>query len=605
MKQFKSANEPFRAKKMSEFFKMFFASLLAMVVAGFIVVGLIVGIIISAASSVKTQKNAKTETASILLIETDKSMHEQGEDNSFASLSDDISHTAGLYDAVRALREAKTDNNIKAVLLKLEGSSNGWATMQQLREALLDFRKSGKKVYAYGEGISQRDYYLATAADAIYLNPVGMLELKGLASQTAFYKGTLEKLNVKPEIFYAGKFKSATEPFRADKMSDENRIQIGEVLHDVWAQMLMAVSSKTGMDTASVQAAAASGGVQFAARAQSTRLIDGAKYWDEVEALLRPLVSVKETEKVPYVSLGEYAGNLSDGVGDGKIAVLFAEGEIVDGSAGDYQIGSTPMVKTIRQIRNDDKIKAVVLRVNSPGGSALASEVILRELQLLKAKKPLIVSMGDVAASGGYYISAAADSIFALPNTITGSIGVFSMMFNIGDALNSKLGVTFDAVKTAPYADFPTSSRQLTPQEMAIMQSSVDTIYHTFKSRVAAGRRMTINQVDSIAQGRVWTGTDALAIGLVDKIGNLNRALQSAAAKANLKDYKVVTYPEPVDQFKSMLKKLRGNPLAAASIRQAMQEELGDDYAHYQQLQWMRRNNGKAQMALPWKIDLR
>ncbi len=590
---------------MRQFFKMFFASLLAMIVAGVILVGITIGLIISLASSAKTQKNAKPATASILLIETDRTLHEQGENNSFAAFSNDISYAAGLYDAVQALREAKKDNNIKAVLLKLEGSSNGWATMQQFREALLDFRKSGKKVIAYGEGISQRDYYLATAADAIYLNPVGMLELKGLASQSTFYKGTLDRLNVKPEIFYAGKFKSATEPFRAEKMSDANKIQISELLHDVWAQMLMAVSAKTGLDTSSVQRFAASSAMQYATAAVDYKLIDGAKYLDEVEAILRPLVDKKADETVPYLSLNEYAEKLDDDAGDSRIAVLFAEGEIVDGKGGDYQIASSPMVKTIRQISNDDKIKAVVLRVNSPGGSALASEVILRELQLLKKKKPLIVSMGDVAASGGYYISSAADSIFAMPNTITGSIGVFSMMFNVGDALNSKLGVTFDEVKTAPYAGFPTAMRAFTPQEEAMMQSSVDTIYHVFKSRVATGRHMNIDLVDSFAQGRVWTGTDALTIGLVDGIGNLDRALQSAAAKAKISNYKVVTYPDQVDQFKSMLKKLKGNPLAAAGVQQAIQQELGPDYVYYEQVQWMRRINGKAQMAMPWRPDIR
>ena len=585
---------------------MFFASLLAMVVAGVIIFGIIMGVIISIASSAKNQKNAATTTASILLIETDKKMHEQGESNSFAALSNDISYSAGLYDAIRALKAAKTDNNIKAIMLKLEGSSNGWATMQQFREAMLDFRKSGKKIFAYGEGISQRDYYLASAADAIYLNPVGMLELKGLASQTTFYKGTLEKLNVKPQIFYAGKFKSATEPFRADKMSDANRIQLTELLKDVWGEMLTAVSTKTGIDTPSLQRFANVSAMQFANDAARYKLIDGVKYWDEVETLLRPLVDKKADEKVPYISLNEYAERLDNETGDdGRIAVLFAEGEIVDGTGNDYQIASNSMVKTIRQIKNDDKIKAVVMRVNSPGGSALASEIILRELQLLKQKKPLIVSMGDVAASGGYYISMAADSVFAMPNTITGSIGVFSMMFNVGDALTSKLGVTFDEVKTANYADFPTGTREMNAQEIAMMQAGVDTIYHTFMSRVAVGRHIPVNMVDSIAQGRVWTGTDAHAIGLVDAMGNLDRALVSAAAKAKIKDYKVVTYPEQVDPFKSMLRRFKGSPLTAASVQQAMKEELGEDYAHYEQLQWMRRISGKSQMAMPCRIDIR
>ena len=256
-----------------------------------------------------------------------------------------------------------------------------------------------------------------------------------------FYKGALDRLNIKPEIFYAGKFKSATEPFRAEKMSDANKIQIGEVLHDVWAELMAAVSKKSGMDTASIQRLAESGSLQFASQAAAYKLIDGVKYWDEMEDELRAVVGKKKDEKVPYTSLSAYAENADDGrTGSDRIAVLFAEGEIVDGVGNDYQIGSESMVKTIRQISKDDKIKAVVLRINSPGGSALASEVIWRELQLLKAKKPLIVAMGDVAASGGYYIATAADSVFAMPNTITGSIGVFSMPVQCGRRPENKAG---------------------------------------------------------------------------------------------------------------------------------------------------------------------
>lgn len=584
---------------------MFFASLLAMIVAGAIITGIVVGLIISAAKSTKTQKNSKLGTASIMVIETDKTLHEQGEESSFPSFSKDISTTAGLYEAISAIRAAKADKDIKGILLKLQGSANGWATMQQLREALIDFKTSGKKIYAYGEGISQRDYYLGSVADVLYLNPVGSIELKGLASQTTFFKGALDKLGVKPEIFYAGKFKSATEPYRAEKMSDANKIQVSEVLHDVWYELMRAVSAKSGMDTAAIQQLAATGGVQFASEAEHYKLVDGAKYWDELEDEMRKVVSTKADEKMPYLSLDEYADRMNTGaVEASKIAVLFAEGEIVDGNGNDYQIGSTEMVKSIRQIARNEKIKAVVLRVNSPGGSAMASEVILRELQLLKKKKPLIVAMGDVAASGGYYISSAADSIFAMPNTITGSIGVFSMLFNVSDALKSKLGITFDGVKTAPHADFPTGSRELTEEERARLQAGVDTIYKTFKSRVATGRHIDINFVDSIAQGRVWTGTDAIGIRLVDKIGGLDRALKSAAAKAGLSKYEVETFPEKLDPFKSMLRKLKGGPFTAATVQQAVQEQLGDDYQYLQQLQSLYRMNGRTQMSLPWTLRI-
>jgi protease-4 len=560
--------------------------------------------IVSLVNSVKTQKSTSKAThASILVIETDKRLHEQGEDNSLASLSKEISHSAGLYDIITALKSAKKDANVKGVLLKLKGGSNSWATLQQLRDALVDFKKSGKKLYAYGDGITQRDYYLASAADILYLNPTGMMELKGLSTQLAFFKGTLDKLGIQPEIFYAGRFKSATEPFRSDRMSDANRTQIAALQHDIWSVFLVAAAEKASTDTASIHQLASVGGIYFASDALRHHLIDGAKYWDEMEDEMRGVVNKKAEEKMPYLSINEYAEHVDDsrGKGDGRIAILFAEGEIVDGRGTDYQIGSESLVQYIRQVRRNDKIKAVVLRVNSPGGSALASEVILRELQLLKAKKPLIVSMGDLAASGGYYISAAADSIFAMPTTITGSIGVFGMMFNVSGGLKDKLGVTFDEEKNAPLADFPTASRALTPQESARMQSTIDTIYATFKSRVVKGRRLSQEVVDSIAQGRVWTGSDALGFGLVDGLGGLDRALRSAAAKAKLSSYKVSTYPEPIDQFKSMLRRLSNNPLAAESVQSAINKELKENFALYQQIQWIRRVSGKAQMMMPFQ----
>jgi protease-4 len=587
---------------MKQFFKMFFASLLAMVIAGVILFVVAIGMIVSAVSSMKTAKTttSKNATQGILLIETDKRLHEQGARNSLAAFSNDVSYSVGLYDAIRALHEAKTDNNIKAVFLKLEGGANAWATLQQMREALVDFKTSGKKIYAYGEGLSQKDYYLASTADLLYLNPSGMMELKGLSSNITFFKGALDKFGVQPEIFYAGKFKSATEPFRAEQISEPNRVQISAMQQDIWSEFLQAAAEKSKRDTASLNQIAATRGVFFASDAQAEHLIDAAKYWDEMEDQMRRVVDKKTDEKLPYITISEYADQLDEKNDGDRIALLFAEGEIVDGVGGDYQIGSESLVNSIRQIRRNDKIKAVVLRVNSPGGSALASEVILRELRLLKAKKKLVVSMGDLAASGGYYISCDADSIFAMPNTITGSIGVFGMMFNISGGMKDKLGVTFDGVKNAPLADFPTATRPLNALESARMQATIDTIYAQFKGRVVAGRKLDATLVDSVAQGRVWTGSDALAIGLVDKLGGLDRAIQSAAALAKIKDYRVVTYPEPVDQFKAMLRRLQGSPFAATAVREGIRQELQEASAIYQQLEWMKRTNGKAQARMPF-----
>lgn len=585
---------------------MFFASLLAMIVAGVIVFGVIIGLIINAVSKSTSEPKVQVAANSVLVIDMNKRIHEQGESNSLAVLNDDDAYVAGIYDITRAIDHAKTDNNIKGILIKLSGTPNGWATLQQLRSAVKNFKGSGKFVYAYGEGITQGAYYVGSAADSIYLNPVGDLELKGFATVLAFFKGTLDKLELQPEIFYAGKFKSATEPFRAEKISDPNRLQIAEFQHDFWAEFLTAAAEHTHMDTASVHQLAASGAIEFPEDALSHKLVDGLMYWDQVEDRLKAKTGTSGKEKIKYQDLNEYARSIKGGIkGDNRVAVLFAEGNIADGESDDnHMIASETICDDIRKLRDNDKVKAVVLRVNSPGGSALASEVILRELQLLKAKKPLVVSMGDYAASGGYYISCQADSIFALPNTITGSIGVFSMMFNSENLLKNKLGVTFDEVKNAPYADFPTGVRALTPDETARMQKSVDNIYSIFKSRVVKGRKLDAAMVDSIAQGRVWTGTDALGNGLVDGIGDLNRAIESASRLAKLRTYDVVTYPEPSDKFEMMLKRFKGNSGASMIMKTMLEKEMGADYEYYKKIKELRTMNGKNMMLMPFTMSV-
>jgi protease-4 len=591
---------------MKQFFKMFFASMLAMVVMGIIVFGVFIGLIVAAVSkSVKSDRDVSIANNSVLVINTDDKLHEQTEKNSIAFFADGNAFLPGVYDAINAIEDAADDDNIKGILLKVSANANGWATSQQLRRAILDFKQKGKFVYAYGEGMTQGAYYLATAADSIYLNPVGDMELKGFATTLAFFKGTLDKLELEPEIFYAGKFKSATEPFRTDKMSDANRLQVTEFQKDFWNEFVTAVSGFTKTSPEAVNMLAQNGTIEFPKDALNNKLVSNLLYWDEVENRIKAKTGTKEKDKVKYVELGEYAESVRDNssTGDTRIAVLFAEGSIVDGTSDDdYQIASQDLADEIRKLRTNDKVKAVVMRVNSPGGSALASEIILRELQLLKAKKPLVVSMGDVAASGGYYISCQADSIFAMPNTITGSIGVFGMMFNAEKLMKNKLGVTFDGVKNAPYADFPNGIRALTPEEGAKIQRSVDNIYTVFKSRVAAGRKMDVNLVDSFAQGRVWSGTDALEIHLVDGLGGLDRAISSAAALAKVKDYKVITYPAAVDKFESMMKKLSGKDVSTEVVKAVAKSEMGEEYGWFKQLKELSKMNGKAMMLLPFQM---
>ncbi|MCB9046670.1 MAG: signal peptide peptidase SppA [Chitinophagales bacterium] len=592
---------------MKQFFKMFFASLLAMIVAGVIIFGVLIGMIIGAVSSTVSNKPEVAITSnSVLYIDLKTQLREQEQENSLAVISGESGYSPGLYDVVKSLEHAKEDDNIKGIVLRLNPTPNGWATLQQLREAVKDFKTSGKFVYAYGENITQGAYYVATAADSIFLNPVGDLELKGFATVLAFFKGTLDKLEIEPEIFYAGKFKSATEPFRATSMSDANREQIVEFQQDFWDEFVKAVAEYTGTDAAAVNQLVANGTIEFAEDALNNKLVSGLRYSDQVNDLLKEKTGTDEDKEVKLVTIDKYARKLD--VNERKadrIAILYAEGSIVDGESDqDGQIASANMLKTIRQIRKNDKIKAVVMRVNSPGGSALASEVILRELRLLQKEKKLIVSMGDVAASGGYYISCYADSIFVMPNTVTGSIGVFTMLFNIENMTKNKLGITFDKVKNAPYADFPSGYRPLTPDEAQRMQRSVDKIYGIFKNHVAEGRHMNVEDVDVIAQGRVWSGTDAVSNGLADAYGDIDRAIESAAAMAGISDYSVVTYPETVDKFEMLLKRMSGAEGVSAAVKSDIEKELETDYPFIKQLKMLKSFNGRAVALMPFSLSM-
>ena len=591
---------------MKEFFKMFFASILAMIVGGVILLFIVIGIIAGLAKSV-TDKEAKEVHGDVLMLDMSQKIHEQGASNPLAALNDGSAYQPGLYELVKAISRAKNDAAIKGIYLKLGPTPNGWATLQQLRLALEDFKTSKKFIYAYGEQIPQNTYFVASTADSIYLNPVGSIDLKGFATVLAYFKGTLEKLDLQPEIFYAGKFKSATEPFRADHISDPNRLQIMALQKGLWDQFLSAAAGYMKCETNIVSRLAETGAIQFPEDARKNRMVADLLYWDQVEKRLQAKTGVHGTSGINFVSLEDYAAaqKKESKYSGQQVALLVAEGNIVDGEQNDeHEIASKTLCEQIRKLRNDDKVKAVVLKVNSPGGSALASEVILRELTLLKQKKHLVVSMGDYAASGGYYISSLADSIFALPNTITGSIGVFSMMFNISPLMHNKLGVNFDAVKNGPYADVPSALRPLTAEEGKRMQNSVDTIYNIFKSHVANGRKLTMAQVDEIAQGRVWTGTDAVKNGLVDGLGGVGRAIKSAAALAKMSDYKVVVYPEPVDKLNALLRKVKMNASASEAVKTVAKEELGEQYIWLERLQDYKKLNGKTLMEMPFAMSI-
>lgn len=529
---------------MKGFFKIFFASLLALLV--FCVIGFFLLVGIAAAFS-KDDKPDLGENG-ILVLDLSAPLKEQADDDFFAKIPGGFSKESslGINDVVKAIENAADDNAIKGLYIKSTANANGLAVNDELRRAIADFKRSKKFVLAYGATISEGAYYVAAEADRVYTHPQGGLEWNGFATTLTFFKGLLDKLQIQPEIFYAGKFKSATEPYRATKMTDANRLQTSVFLSDMYSIFLQNVALDRHLDTTTLHGLANSGAIQTAHDALQNKLIDGLKYDDEIRKELSADVKQDESKDLNLITMDKYlkGADIKEPSGNDKIALIYAEGEIVDGKGKDGTIGSDEYKALIRKARLDQNVKAIVLRVNSPGGSSLASDMIWREVSLAKKTKPVIISMGTYAASGGYYISCNGNYIFAESNTITGSIGVFSMMINPSTFLGNKLGITFDGVKTAQYADLGSGTRPMTQPERNFMQASVDSVYHTFLSRVAEGRRKSIADIDSIAQGRVWTGKRALAIGLVDKIGTLQDAINYAAAQIKTKNYSIREYPQ-------------------------------------------------------------
>jgi protease-4 len=581
---------------MRGFFKSFFATLVALIVFTVIVVFVLVGVLGGLLSPGKPDIDGKA----ILVVDLGQTYKEQRQDNPLSDLgSDDQYDVPGLYDVIRLLRHAKEDSAIKGVYIKCNSDPNGFATNEEIRYALADFKKSGKFVYAYGEMISQKAYYVATVAHKIYCNPKGDVEWKGFATQMVFLKGALQKLEIDPQIFYAGKFKSATEPLREEKMTDANRLQLTELLGDFYNRFLHSTAETRGIDTAILRKCVNESRIRRAQDALDYKLVDGLKYDDEVKDELRAKVNIDKHAYLNFVSLGKYAKAVNyKQTGKDKISLIYAEGDVVDGKGEREEIGSETYRWLIRKARFDKDVKAIVLRVNSGGGSSLASENIWREVSLARKEKPVVVSFGDVAASGAYYLSCNADSIFAMPGTITGSIGVFAVIPNLQSFFKDKLGITFDEVKTAPEANMMSISRPLTSYERGYIQNEIDTIYHDFKTRVADGRKKDIGYIDSIAQGRVWSGTLGLSLGLVDRIGTLQESIDCAARMAKTSDYRLVESPEP----KSFLDRILGSYKKSSGMK-AVKEEIGEEgYRTYTLLKKVKAMVGITETRLPFDL---
>ena len=578
---------------MKSFFKTFFAALLALFIFSLLGFFILIGI----AAAFSTDEKVAVAQNSVLVIDASETFLEQSKNDPFSELMNKKNgKQPSLSELIGLLHYAKKDSSIKGIYIKCAENPNGYAATEEIRKALIDFKKSNKFIVAYAETISQKGYMMANVADQIYTHPQGGMEWAGFNYETIFFKGLIDKLEIEPQIFYAGKFKSATEPFRYAQMSDANKLQTGIWLNSIYNNFIQGTAEMRQLNADSIKAFANEGKVQNAKDALKYKLVDGLLYDDQLKKIISKKLRVADETKISFVSINNYAESVAlRGTGSGKIAVIYADGDVVMGKGQNEAIASDDYRALIQKIRNDKSIDAVVLRVNSPGGSALASDIIWREIDLLKKEKPVVVSMGDVAASGGYYIACGADSIFADANTITGSIGVFSVIPNAEKFLKNKVGITFDRVKTGQYADAPSATRALTVTEQRFLQAGVDSVYHTFKSRVAAGRQKSVDYIDSIAQGRVWTGADAINVGLVDKIGTLNDALASAAKMAKLKGYTIKKYPESKSFIEEFFEGYKNEVKT-----KAIQQELGlEQWQVLQHIKSMKQLMGQPQARLP------
>ncbi len=582
--------------------------LLASIIGGGILIFLIFIIFASIASVASMEeKDLEVTENSVLKIDLNSRFVERSQNNPFESfdpLAGQMESAVGIDQIISALKAAKDDPNIEGVYLEGGIPMAGHASLEEIREALLDFKSEGKFIYGYSEILTQKGLFLATVADSFLLNPEGLIEFSGMSASVSYYRTALEKIGLEPVVLRAtgNKFKSAVEPFLSDSMSDANRMQLTELISSIWKEYLNAFSAKSGLSVADLNSLADEV-LTDPKLAAEKRLIDGLAYQDQVNSMLSRAVAVDDVESIRFLSPKRYARNKdlngNYGYNENRVAVIVAQGEIQSGEGDEYTIGSERIARAIREARTNDKVKAIVLRVNSPGGSALASEIIWREMDLARQEKPVIASMGDLAASGGYYISCFADTILAQENTITGSIGAFGLFFTAEELMHETLGINVESVNTNKHSDLGRIDRKLSPSERRILIAQVDKIYGTFKQRVAEGRNLDVAYVDSIGQGRVYTGLAAKNLGLVDIIGGLDEAVNLAAEKAGIsEDYSVVSYPEKEDPIEAFLKELNKG-FGSASIK----EELGE-YAYYLELIQNAEKRQGLQMRLEYDMQI-
>lgn len=537
------------------FLKHIFATIIGVLITFtliFVVLLMIMGALVQQSASPSSDP---IPASSVLYLSLDHTIVEKTESTLLGDLNlPGMSKTIGLNDIVARIKAAKSDDNIEGIYLNPTTVGVGFASLKVIRDALIDFKTTKKFIVSYSDMYSQKAYYLASVADKLYINPQGAIDFKGLSSSVIFMKDALDKLGVEMQVVKVGTYKSAVEPYLLNEMSPANREQVNSYLNSTYTSFLNDIAEQRKIAADSLRHIANEYLIRNADDALTYKFVDGKLYKDELLTELKKRIGIDKEKDISAVSILDYKPKINTGKGKEKIAVLYAYGAIVDGEAEVGSIGGDKLSRELRKLREDDEVKAVVLRVNSPGGSALASDIIWREVELTRKVKPIMVSMGDYAASGGYYIAAAADSIFAEQNTLTGSIGVFGVIPNFKGLLNSKLGVHVDGVSTGKFSSLMAEpDRPMTAEERAIVQLEVDRVYQTFTQRVASGRKLSVERVDSIGQGRVWTGSQAVDLGLVDRIGNLETAILAAAKKAKITEYSLVELPKKEDPFASLL----------------------------------------------------
>ncbi|WP_276374350.1 signal peptide peptidase SppA [Chryseolinea sp. H1M3-3] len=582
------------------FWKAFFASCLGALVA-MILLCVIIVVIISASGG----DEVKVQESSILQLDLDAPVNEiEKELPLMVSLMGGTSapHPIGLAQLRQTIAHAKDDDNIKGIYLTVTLPQTGYTVLEEIRQALIDFRTSGKWVVVYSEMFSESAYYLASAADKIYLNPEGELEFNGLSAEVAFFKRLFDKLEVKPEVFRVGEFKSAVEPFLLEKMSAENRLQLNEMINSIYNHILDRVSEARKIPRDKLKEIADKMLVRNARQAMEHGLVDSLLYVDQVEQELKKRVGIDSDKKLEFIKYSKYKRSFSAYKSSkNEVAVVVAEGTIIPGKSekGDNIIGAESFTKEMKRVRDDDEVKAVVVRINSPGGSFQASDAMWREIKLTAQKKPVIASMSDYAASGGYFLAMACDTIVAQPHTITGSIGVFSVLFDASGFLNNKIGITTEEIKTGDVGELITVTRPLTPLEKEIWQIRTNEVYETFTGKAAEGRDIPIDSIKKVASGRVWTGSQAMQRKLVDVVGNFDDALNIAAKSAGLTDdYKVRYYPQYtpslVEQIITQVEEEKGSTL---------KETLGEHYHLYEYWNQVKTYQG-TQARMPYELTI-